>query len=725
MSSMPRVQILSEFVFNDMLIRYVLDNETQLVGFCMIPAHLANQIAQHRDSLSGSIEIDNLENGYMLRAWNVDSMVQLKILGDDYPGAFSQGRTMRNSPSVASLKYTEQKVVETEGSKSVITILTSPKGYTCKHILTHYENQPNIEIQTVFENTSESALTLEMLSSFSIGFISPFDAADSPERLYVHRIRSSWSAEGRLDSRPIEDLHIERSWGGFSAVSERFGQVGSMPVRSYFPFVAIEDIKKQVIWGAQLACACSWQMEVYRMDDYVNLSGGLADREFGHWLKTIKPGQTFKTPKAILTCCQANIDICCQRLTAYQGKHLVAKPKVEQTLPILFNEWCASWGLPTHDNIIAIADKIKSTGIKYLVIDAGWYRQPGTTWHRAHGDWVYHKEYFPYGLEATAKAIRQRGLIPGLWFEMETVGPDSQAYGLTEHMLKRDGIVLTSGVRRFWDFRDPWVIEYLSEKVIGLLKRAGFGYVKIDYNETIGIGVDGCESLGEGLRAHIEAVQAFFKKMQNELPDLVIENCSSGGHRLEPSMMALVSMASFSDAHECPEIPIIAANMHRMILPRQSQIWAVLRAKDTLQRTCYSLAATFLGRMCISGDICQLPENNWKLMTRFINLYAAVSDIIKDGRSIFHGTAIKSYRHPKGWQAIIRHGNGSNHKVLVVFHSFEGPIPQEILIRLPSSDLKCSEFLTWGAIKTRIEKDTLSVIGAREYDSFVLYLTSE
>jgi alpha-galactosidase len=50
----------------------------------------------------------------------------------------------------------------------------------------------------------------------------------------------------------------------------------------------------------------------------------------------------------------------------------------------------------------------------------------------------------------------------------------------------------------------------------------------------------------------------------------VIENCASGGHRLEPSFMGLTSMASFSDAHETRDIPVIAANLHRLIQPRQS-----------------------------------------------------------------------------------------------------------------------------------------------------------
>lgn len=40
------------------------------------------------------------------------------------------------------------------------------------------------------------------------------------------------------------------------------------------------------------------------------------------------------------------------------------------------------------------------------------------------------------------------------------------------------------------------MVDYLIEKVIGQLKAGGFGYLKVDYNETMGLGVDGGHSLG-------------------------------------------------------------------------------------------------------------------------------------------------------------------------------------------------------------------------------------
>lgn len=138
----------------------------------------------------------------------------------------------------------------------------------------------------------------------------------------------------------------------------------------------------------------------------------------------------------------------------------------------------------------------------------------------------------------------------------------------------------------------PEVKAYLKEKVIDMLRDNGFKYVKIDYNDSIGLGCDDADGLGEGLRKNMLASQEFFKAMRDEIPGLAIENCSSGGHRLEPSMMELCDFASFSDAHECVHIPIIAAALHRVIQPSKSQIWAVLHGSDTLRRMNYSIANT-------------------------------------------------------------------------------------------------------------------------------------
>ena len=682
-------KLLSKFTVGDTIIRFDAPSEGK--GAPQISLHPKSLApVKHREFLPPDVEIVGLPAMWQpRRARALNSLVQLKCMEDIYGGSFSQGRTMRAGHSTGVLEFVSQKVQKKNGSTSVITALKHPSGLRCDHQLSWQGNVPVFSSRVSVRNAGKKPVTLEMLSSFSLGGMTPYAHDDAPNRLLVHRYRSTWSAEGRLDTQGIEDLQLERSWIGHGIACERFGQVGSMPVRGFFPFVALEDREAGVLWGAQLATPGSWQMEVFRKDDFVALSGGQADREFGHWFKTLKAGETYDTPVATIGCIKGNIDELAQRLSSAQEGLLVNLPKIENELPIVVNEWCTSWGNPTQENLLALAKRLQGTPAKYLVIDDGWAERPGGGIQQ-NGDWIINRKAFPDGLAATCQAIRDHGLIPGIWFEFEVCNPGSKAFSLADHHLHRDGRVLQVGSRHYWDFRDPFTFDYLTKKLIHLLRDNGLGYLKVDYNETIGFGVDGAESPGEGLRQHLEGMQKFFRKMREDIPDLVIENCSSGGHRLEPSMMGLCAMGSFSDAHETREIPIIAANLQRLILPRQSQVWAVLRKNDTAQRLAYSLAATFLGRMCLSGEVHDLSPAQWKLSVSAMELYRRVYPIIRDGHSTFHGETGKSWRHPQGWQAVLRNSKNGK-RALLVAHTFGKAFPKLAQILLAESGWKIDE----------------------------------
>ena len=670
------VQELSRFTFGDITAIYWMHSGSGRVQLELVPKRLARKIPKHRAILDDP-EDPALRVHDPKPAWELDSLVQVRLADDSLVGAFGNGRTMRNSEATLGLKYHSQRA----SKNRVVTVLKNPRGFRCEHVMEWAGDERAVRMRTKFINTSRAPLTLEMLASFSLGGITPFAADEAPQRLRLHRARSYWSGEGRIESIPLEQLNMEPSWTAFGVRSERFGQIGSMPGRGFSPFAAMEDTGAGVTWAAQIAWPGSWQMEAYRCDDFVQLSGGLADREFGHWSKTVAPGESFTTPEAIVTVVHGPLDEACQRLTAI---HRFSAPPTEDELPIIFNEWCTTWGHPDHDNVIALADRLAGSSVKYLVIDDGWAERPAERMQE-NGDWIVASKKFPHGLRATCDAVRERGLIPGIWFEFEVANKGSKAWNEAAHQLHRDGRVINVGSRRFWDFRDPWVHEFLAGRVIGLLRESGMGYMKVDYNETIGIGCDGAESLGEGLRQHLEGVREFFKRIRRELPELVIEICSSGGMRLEPSMLELGSMFSFSDAHETRDIPILAYNTQRLIPARANQIWAVLRPGDDDQRLVYSLACTFLGRMCLSGEIDKLSKKQWGIALEAQKLYRQVAPIIANGISHRTGPEQATYRHPRGWQAVLRVARNGR-EALAVVHTFTEPLAQAITIPLPDGN---------------------------------------
>ncbi|MBO7336047.1 MAG: alpha-galactosidase, partial [Lachnospiraceae bacterium] len=176
------------------------------------------------------------------------------------------------------------------------------------------------------------------------------------------------------------------------------------------------------------------------------------------------------------------------------------------------------------------------------------------------------------------------------------------------------------------------------------------------------------ESYGEGLRRTADESVRYMRHLSEAIPGLVVENCASGGHRLSPVFMESSSMSSFSDAHECNSIPLIAANLHRVIRPEQSQIWAVLRASADIHRINFLLSASFLGRLCLSGEIFDLDEEKWGAALSAIDFYREVSHIIKDGYTKSIRANVRDYTKPEGYQAVLR---TLENEALLIVHTFE------------------------------------------------------
>lgn len=649
-----------------------------------------------------------------------EPLIQAKLTEDDAPAFFSGGRTMRNSPTVKAMRYAGQTAQVFDDKIVIVTKLTDPRGLAYTHTLTLYADNPAAEVVTSVENTGSEAHTLEMLSSFTLGSLSPFSAGLAPESLKIHRLRSTWSAEGRLVTEAAEDLQLEPSWKCYSANSVRFGSVGSFPVRGFVPFCAVEDTAHGVTWAAATTQGSSWQMELYRSDYALSLSGGLADREFGAWCKTLAPGECFTAPKAVVTAVQGGVDLAAQTLAENTRRSVEPiLPESEKSMPVLFNEFCSTWGSPTEETILKHIESLKGHNLGYYVIDAGWYDDESFEAASKLGKWELSKKHFPHGMRYVVEKIHDAGMKAGIWFEFEVAGRDEpDCFTKTDWLLTRDGRPITAGDRRFWDMRKPEVQEYLAHRVIDFLRDNDIDYMKVDYNETIGLGCDGAESLGEGLYEQILASQQFFARIRRELPDLVLELCASGGHRLCHSFLELACMASFSDAHECDEIPIIAANMHRMILPRQSQIWAVVKAGQPLQKLYYQICSGLLGRLCFSGEPDALSAAQWTVMDDGTVFYAKAAPIIDHGVSQRFGSRIVSYRAPKGWQAVVRRGET---QTLVVVHTF-GAAPEAVT--LPAGGKIAAQLMREGLTVTHLDGQ-LTVHRLTDFDAAAFILENE
>ena len=607
--------------------------------------------------------------------WKLGKLVHVHMIGQSVA---SPGFTLKTFDQ--PLKFISQRLIEEDGAQSVETLVELEYGCRALHMLTYRAGLGGLETKTVFMNEGTDTVKLDMLSSFCLDNLTPFYMDDAPNTYRFHRFYGGWSKEGKHVCQSIEELSLEKSWPGWQTCynNERFGSLGSYPTRRHFPTAVFEDTKTGVFWGAQLACNSTWQMELTRWDDALSFTGGLGDREFCGWERNIAPGERFAAPTAYLAVSDEDLFDCCANLTD------MLKPAWraygEEGIPTSFNEYCATWGKPTQEKMLAFSEELKQYDIKYLMIDAGWcsagQEQSGN------GEWLIDKSIFPDAKAMNAK-IRANGMIPGIWIEFECTTAGSKMYEPEyDHMhLTRDSVVVKAWNRRtFWDMRRKDVNDYLNERVIDFLRDNDFGYLKVDYNHNIGAGVDGAESAAEGLRQHLECSRDFFVRIKEQIPGIVIENCASGGNRNEPTMMGVSAVSSFSDAHESVEIPYIAANLHNLMLPAQSLIWCVVHPEDDKDRLEYSLAATFLGRVCLSGDVIKLAPWQKAVVKDAMEFYGKLENVICNGRSKIYGNRSDCMRYPAGLQAVVRK---TDDEILVVYHAFENDLT-DVHIEIPA-----------------------------------------
>lgn len=663
----------------DMTARYDHDEATGAVSFTLAPAAVPTGTGTGTDFAAPA---DERPPGA-----GTAPLVQLSVTGDRSVHQWSEGVTLRDRSTTRELALTGHHMDVHADTTTATVELATPDGIRATHVLRWREGEPCVGIETSVVNGTDRPLTLQLLSSFSLdGVAATGPGADGPGDTVVHRLRSGWSSEGQLVSQTLRELHLE-GWPRVALGVERFGQLGTMPVRGFAPSVVVEDRAAGTVRGAQLCWPGSWQIELFRHGGALSVAGGLADGDFGHWRKALAPGDSFTAPRAWLTAMAAvtrqdthnttsAADGCFQRLVATQDAHSPHDRAAERELPAQVNEFATTWGRPTHDRLVAMAERLAGTCVTYLVADAGWY-------DGGHGDWTKIKQSaFPDGLAATAKAVRDHGLVLGLWVEAETCDEESTAFSLTDHLLHRDGVPVTAGRRRFWDLRRPETAELLLGRIATLVTDHGIGYLKIDYNEPLGAGCDGAESVGEGLRQQVAATLDFYARLRERLPDVVIEHCASGGHRLEPATMSVADVTSFSDAMEGDHLPIVAADTNRLVPGARSLVWAVPRTGDSDATLVYKLASGLLGRVCLSGDFLELDPGQWQLVADTLDLYERARPALASGRWHRYGPPVAGYRHPEGWQALVRptpEGDG----VLAVLHAFGSPPTTPVRVPLP------------------------------------------
>ena len=511
-------------------------------------------------------------------------------------------------------------------------------------------------------NEGPELLTLTHVSSAFIGGV----ALDGKGRLSdyrnvrLHYCIQAWEGEGQWRSVGLEEAGIYNTCLHACKTSFEMSSNGSYSTARRLPLLLVEDPDAEKIWYLQLNASSCWQISAGYMTKpgtrrgSLFMQAGFADSRSSGFECRLQPGESFTAAPAAFGCCRGSLDEAAANLTVYR-RLLAAPPAWQGEMPVFFNDYMnCLWADPTEENSRPLIDRAKEAGFEGYCIDAGWFADRGISWGALLGDWSMESNRFgPNGLKGLIAAIRAKGLIPGVWMEMEVCSPGSQLGKRPDDwFLCRDGCRCYSGGRWFLDYRNEQVRAYMMERIDRLIE-TGVGFIKNDYNACVGIGTESERgSYSMGLIENGRAFRSFVDQVRAKYPTLILEACASGAMREDYDTIPHFHIQSVSDQEDYLKMPSILIGSAMNLLPEQMGIWAfpiprlfgrseedfrqdcLTRWKDG-EETVFNMASGMMGCLYVSGRLDRADDRNFALIQEGVALYKEWRPFIRRASPIF------------------------------------------------------------------------------------------
>lgn len=376
-----------------------------------------------------------------------------------------------------------------------------------------------------------------------------------------------------------------------------------------------------------------WELGDQANQLYLQLSG--PEELHNHFYIKLKPGDSFTSVPCALAfseyCGEDGFIDAMGTMNSYR-RRIRRVNDDNKKLPIIFNCYMnCIFGDPTTQNLIPLIDKAAEAGCEYFCIDAGWYDK-GYWWDNV-GEWQPSPERFPEGIKYVLDYIRSKNMVPGLWLEIEVMGIKSPKLKDTDDswFFMRHGSRIYDRSRFQLDFTCAKVREHATSVIERLVNEYGVGYIRMDYNIEPGIGTDQyVESAGLGLLNHNRAYLQWLKDMFKRFPDLVIENCSSGGLRMDYALLSQCSVQSTSDQEDYLNYATIAANAPTGVTNEQAAIWSYPMLSDDADAVAFNQVSAMLCRIHQSGHLAKIKQEHFNLIKEALDFYKDIRLELKD-----------------------------------------------------------------------------------------------
>lgn len=531
---------------------------------------------------------------------------EVNLSGSDTNGRF--GVRHVKSSELLSLKYKTHLLTENEHGRKLEIVMSNGKIEVTAHYQ-FYSDAAAFRAWKTVKNISSEPIGLEYVASFT------YTGIDRDNfKLYVPY--NSWCNELRWRCHSAEELAF-CSKSRFSVSNSDSWSTGE-----HAPMGAVEWNGKVLMW--QIENNGAWQWELCNTKSYAGVMISGPTEQENSWYKSLLSGESFESVKTGITLGKS-FDEALSAMTDYR-RQIIHDNEENRRLPVIFNDYMhCLWADPTEEKMVPLIDRAAELGCEYYCMDAGWYADG--TWWDCVGVWEENNRRFPNGIKKVFDYIRSKGMVPGIWLETEVMGvkcPILDQFDDSCFFMKHGKRIINRG-RYLLDFRNEKVRDFATKTVDRVVSEYGAGYIKFDYNSTTGKGTDyDSDSFGDGLLEHNRAYLNWIRSIKAKYPSLIIENCSSGGLRMDYAMLSEHHIQSISDQEQYTNTAYIAAAAPTAVLPEQSGVWACVGKGKAKNETEFLMVNALLQRLYLSGRIDIAEEEALKTVKEGVELFKSI-----------------------------------------------------------------------------------------------------
>ena len=342
--------------------------------------------------------------------------------------------------------------------------------------------------------------------------------------------------------------------------------VSSRSIRASYgaaPFMAIRN--KQTGRGVifHLLADYAWTIRV----KMIPLDGELAEAvvEIGvnceNFSLRLEPNEVTATPEVLFYEFKNTTDLDCAKLHKFCLSNYPRKQ-----MPVIYNTWLANFDGINPDFICSQIPKAAAIGCEYFVIDAGWFGK-GSDWYSSRGDWRENENGKLQGkLFDISEKVRQHGMKFGLWFEIESASKNADA--LKAHP---EDYFTPNGNLYFLDFSKEYARRRILDILTENIEKYHIEFIKFDFNQDVDYDTETSAYIH-----YYRGYEVFLKELKSRYPHIYLENCASGGMRVDLKNATQFDSFWLSDNQSPYEGMRIFKEGIKRLPPQCIEKWAVL-----------------------------------------------------------------------------------------------------------------------------------------------------